>query len=113
MRDRSCKPPSQWNEGDSISEGIPSTLNEAMTAGHPVMSTRVVGTSEAVADCQTGLLSPPGENELLAGNVIRVAGTPDFRTRMGRQGRDHVQANFSEHRMHEAYVRLYSEMLDG
>ncbi len=45
----------------SISEGIPLTLIEAMASGLPVVSTRVGGVAEVVADGQTGLLAPSGD----------------------------------------------------
>jgi glycosyltransferase involved in cell wall biosynthesis len=97
----------------SISEGIPVTLIEAMTAGLPVVSTAVGGVAEVVLDGQTGLLAPSADDSGLAQHVLRLAASPDLRRRMGEQGRRRAAALFSERRMHDCYDRLYQEMLRG
>ncbi|HEX8200995.1 MAG TPA: glycosyltransferase [Isosphaeraceae bacterium] len=97
----------------SRSEGIPLTVIEAMAAGLPVLATRVGGLGEVVADGQTGLLVPPGDDGALADAWLRLADDPDLRRQMGAQGRRRAVADFSEGRMVEGYRRLYQEMLRG
>ncbi len=95
----------------SISEGIPLTVIEAMSAGLPVVSTAVGGVGEIVVDGESGLLAPAGDDRGLAGHVLRLGDDPELRRRLGEQGRERARARFSEEQMHAGYLRLYREML--
>jgi L-malate glycosyltransferase len=97
----------------SISEGIPLTIIEAMLARLPVVATQVGGVPEIVIDGETGLLGPAGDDSTLASHVIKLADNHHVRLQMGQQGRQHATARFSERRMHEHYLKLYSEMLQS
>ncbi len=54
-------------------EGLPMVLLEAMSAGLPVVATRVEGIPEAVRHGREGLLVPPGNAEQLARAISRIA----------------------------------------
>jgi glycosyltransferase involved in cell wall biosynthesis len=95
----------------SISEGIPLTLIEAMAAGRPVMATRVGGVAEVVADGQTGLLAPAGDDAALAEHILHLADDPARRDQIGQSGRQRADNLFSECRMHDAYRRIYAAMV--
>jgi glycosyltransferase involved in cell wall biosynthesis len=97
----------------SVSEGIPLTIIEAMCAGLPVVSTRVGGTGEVVLDGESGFLAPARDDGALAEAVLRLGGDPEWRLRLGVNGRERARALFSEARMAERYFRLYTEMLHG
>jgi glycosyltransferase involved in cell wall biosynthesis len=63
-------------------EGFPVAVMEAMSAGLPVVATRVGGLPEAVTDGVDGILTPPGDPAALADAVLRLAERPDERRRM-------------------------------
>jgi glycosyltransferase involved in cell wall biosynthesis len=94
----------------SVSEGIPLTVIEAMAAGLPVVATDVGGLREVVADGATGLLAPAGDDDALAERILRLAGDPEPRRRMGAAGRARAKALFDEPRMCADYSRLYREL---
>jgi len=53
-------------------EGLPMVVLEAMSAGVPVVATRVEGIPEAVRDGRDGLIARPDDPENLAGVIGRV-----------------------------------------
>lgn len=52
--------------------GLPLFVLKAMSAGRPVIGTRVGGIPEEVLDGETGLLVPPGDGPSLAGAIVRL-----------------------------------------
>ena len=74
---------------------LPTVILEAMAAGRPVVSTRLAGVPEMVADEKTGLLVPPGDPGALAEALIRLANEPELRTAFGLAGRARLTAEFS------------------
>jgi glycosyltransferase involved in cell wall biosynthesis len=95
----------------SISEGIPLTLIEAMAATLPVVSTDVGGVREVVANGQTGLLAPSGDDNALASAVLCLAGDLALCRDLGMRGRERAHRFFSEVQMHDRYDQLYQSML--
>jgi len=92
----------------SFAEGIPVVLMEAMIAGLPVVSTRVNGIPELVADGDSGLLVAPGRVEPLADAIEALAGAPGRRERMGRAGRTRVTREFDVDRSAERLCTLFA-----
>ncbi len=74
----------------SLHEGLPNTVMEAMAAGVPVVATAVGGTTELIADGETGFLVPPADSEALAQRILCVLRNPAWSARMAAQGREHV-----------------------
>lgn len=94
----------------SLSEGLSVTLLEAMAAGLPIAATRVGGNAEVVEHGITGLLSPRGDAEPLARHLMHLLRDPVLRRKMGNAGRQRLHSQFTEHQMHAAYARLYTDM---
>ena len=67
---------------------------EAMASGTPVVAVREAGPAETVIDGETGFLRPR-EPAQLGEALLRLLDDADLRERMGRAGREHVEANFT------------------
>jgi glycosyltransferase involved in cell wall biosynthesis len=75
-------------------EGIPNAILEEMAMGLPVVATRHGGIPEAVLHERTGLLVEEHDIAGLANALARLAADPALRDRLGRAGREHVEAEF-------------------
>jgi glycosyltransferase involved in cell wall biosynthesis len=95
----------------SRSEGLPLSILEAMSAGLPVVASRVGGVPELVLDGETGLLVPPGEPSSLAAAIERLLVDPALRNRLGAAGRARVEEYFDLDRCRSAHVELYRREL--
>jgi glycosyltransferase involved in cell wall biosynthesis len=65
-------------------ESCPTAVMEAMTAGRPVIASRIGGLVDLVADGETGLLVEPGNPSALRQAIERLLANPDLRRRMGQ-----------------------------
>jgi glycosyltransferase involved in cell wall biosynthesis len=92
-------------------EGMPLAALEAMDAGLPVVGTRVIGTSEAVADGVSGRLVPPGRPAALAAAIDELLSEPALRRRMGAAGRQRYEQMFTATRMARLTAAVYDEVL--
>jgi glycosyltransferase involved in cell wall biosynthesis len=92
----------------SQAEGVSLTILEAMARGLPVVTTRVGGNPEVVADGSTGLLVPPRDPPALAQALLSVLGSAATAHELGAAGRRRVEADFDVRRMVEQYQSLYA-----
>jgi glycosyltransferase involved in cell wall biosynthesis len=92
-------------------EGMPLVVLEAMDAGLPVVGTRVIGTSEAVADGVSGRLVPPQSPDALAAAIDELMGDPVLRRRMSAGGRRRYEELFTATRMARRTTAVYDEVL--
>jgi glycosyltransferase involved in cell wall biosynthesis len=76
-------------------EGFGTVFLEAGIFGKPVVGTRTGGIPEAVLDEVTGLLVPDGDSHALAEALQRILSDEELRTRMGRNGRERVESQFT------------------
>jgi L-malate glycosyltransferase len=93
----------------SVSEGLPLALLEAMAHGRAVVATRAGGTSDVIADGESGILVPMENPSALAEAIGRVLDDPILRTRLGEAGRTYVARFHSEDTMLGGYEELYLE----
>lgn len=108
--------PSSW-------ENFPFTVLEAMASGLPVIAARVGGIPEQVTDRETGILldlaepSPQGHRHrsdasvLLAEAVIMLASDKQYRRLLGQQARKRVLDHFTEKRLGDDLVELFTCLL--
>jgi glycosyltransferase involved in cell wall biosynthesis len=79
---------------DGDRDGIPNVLVEAMAAGVAVVSSRVSGIPELVADGENGLLVAPDDPRALAHALARLAADEALRRRLAAAGRRTVRTHF-------------------
>lgn len=62
-------------------------LLEAMAAGLPIVASNIAGYRSLLTDGQEGLLTPPGQPDVLAGALRQLIDSPQQRQEMGQRGR--------------------------
>jgi phosphatidyl-myo-inositol alpha-mannosyltransferase len=62
-------------------------LLEAMAAGLPIVASNIAGYRSLLTDGQEGLLTPPGQPDILAGALRQLIDSPQRRQEMGQWGR--------------------------
>ncbi len=79
----------------SHGEGFPMSVLEAMSAGLPVVATRVGAVPEMIEEGTGGLLIPPRDPEALARALSFLIARPSLRKKMGKHNRDKVSRLYS------------------
>jgi len=96
--------PSRW-------EGLPVALLEAMSAGLPVIATKVEGVDEVIVNGEQGLLVPVENVDALVRAILQLLRDPDIRVRMGFASKQRIAELFSIDRMGEKYLALMCELM--
>jgi glycosyltransferase involved in cell wall biosynthesis len=91
---------------NSVHEGLPHVVLEAMALGLPVVATVAGGTPEVVRDGETGVLVP-GRYGTLGASLSALARDPALRRRLGRAARQWIGERLSA----ETMIRLTEETL--
>ncbi len=98
----------------SVTEGLGSTVLDAMAMKLAVVGTRAGGIPEAVSEGTTGLLVPPAHAGDLAKAMVRLLKDSALRTRMGEAGLSHVTEHFGVARMLQGTLDAYrAKMPEG
>jgi glycosyltransferase involved in cell wall biosynthesis len=92
-------------------EGFGRVLVEAALAECPVVATRVVGTSEAMIEGETGLLVPPGDKDSLGQAISSLLEDEAGAREMGKRGRHFARTRFDPAMIAREYESLYAEVL--
>lgn len=94
---------------DGDTEGLPTTIVEAMGLGLPVVSTLHSGIPEAVDEGVTGLLGAEGDREALAANLRKLLDDPDLQNAMGTAARARATAHFDVVKQSRLLEDVYDE----
>jgi len=93
----------------SVKEGVPYFLLEALSAGVPIIATKVGGIPEIIADNATGLLCNPQNARELADKIMLLAENRDLRSRFGQAGLERVKRDFNEDKMMRETLAAYGD----
>jgi len=95
----------------SITEGLGTSLLDAMAASKAIVATSTGGIPEVVLDGETGLLVPPRDPPGLAAAIVRLLRDDALRAEMARRAFERVQSRFSATRMVEQTLNVYESRL--
>jgi glycosyltransferase involved in cell wall biosynthesis len=94
----------------TYTEGISNAILEYMAMGKPVIATEGGGTSEIVADQETGFLVPPSRPDIMQEKLEILINDPAMRNRMGIAGRQRVKDIFSIGSMMNGFISEYRKL---
>jgi glycosyltransferase involved in cell wall biosynthesis len=96
----------------SSSEGLGTSIIDAMALGVPPLAFRVGGIPEVIEDSVTGLLAPPGDMKAFGKNISRLAEDAGLRAKLGAAAGDRAK-DFSADAMTKGTEAVYQEVLPG
>ncbi len=91
----------------TLPEPLGLTPIEAMALGIPVVAAAAGGPLETVADGETGLLTPMGSVDALAGAMLYILNDRGTATRMGIAGRERAERMFDLHQNAQDVMTVY------
>jgi len=96
----------------SITEGLGTTLLDAMALSRPIIATRTGGIPEVIIDGKTGLLVPPRDAQSLASAIVALLRDPGRRARLGTEASLRAEKQFSSEQMIKQTLEAYSRSVD-
>ncbi len=94
----------------SVTEGLCTSIVDAMAASKCVVATEAGGIPEVVTDGETGFLVPVRDPKALAGRLVTVLKDEALRTRLGAAGLARARARFTVERMVEETNAVYERL---
>jgi glycosyltransferase involved in cell wall biosynthesis len=94
----------------SVTEGLGTSLLDAMACGKPVVATMAGGIPEVVEDGLTGLLVPTRDPEAMAAAIVRLLNDAALRRQMGEAAFLSARERFSVERMVLDTLRVYQRV---
>jgi glycosyltransferase involved in cell wall biosynthesis len=94
----------------SVTEGLGTSLLDAMACARPIVATRAGGIPEIVEDDITGLVVPPRDSRALAGAIVRALQDEALRKRLAAAGFQRVRERFTVERMVAETAAVYATL---
>jgi glycosyltransferase involved in cell wall biosynthesis len=94
----------------SVTEGLGTSLLDAMACARPIVATRAGGIPEIVEDGVNGQLVPPRDAAALAAAIVRALRDERLRRRMGEAGFARVRERFTVDRMVSETAAVYGRL---
>lgn len=95
----------------TLREGFGVVFAEAMAMKVPVVTHRIAPILEVVQENETGILIPPGREDLFVKAILSLIRDEKFRKEMGEKGRARVEEYFDKRFMFEKTLRVYEEVI--
>lgn len=95
----------------SITEGLGTSLLDAMACAKPIVATDAGGIPEVVEDGTTGFIVPPRDHQAMAAAIVKLLKDEALRRRMGEAGVALVNAKFSAERMVQETIAVYQRVM--
>ena len=96
----------------SLTEGLGTSVLDAMARERAVIATRTGGLSEVVINGETGTLVPTGNPDALANAIIHLLKDSARRAQYGRSGLGRVHHIFNAERMVAETLEVYERLVD-
>lgn len=96
----------------SDTEGLPRAVLEAGFARRPVVATAVGGIPEVIEHESTGLLSPPGNSEELAANIVRITEARGLSATIAESFYRWVTQHATVGAVADEYLRIYEGLVE-
>lgn len=90
----------------SYREGLPRSIQEAMSIGRPIITTDVPGCRETVEDGINGYLIPPFNKHALADRMIKFIEQPELINKMGRESRRIAELKFDVNEVNDKLINI-------
>jgi L-malate glycosyltransferase len=94
----------------SVTEGLGTSLLDAMACGKAIVATTAGGIPEVVLDGETGILVPPRDHTAMAAAIVRLLADEPLRKRLGEAGRRRVEQHFSVETMVRKTLMVYERV---
>ena len=94
----------------SVTEGLGTSLLDAMACSRAIVATRAGGIPEIVDDGRTGVLVEPRDHAAMATAIVRLLKDANLRRRMGEAGLVRVSERFTVDRMIAETAEVYERV---
>lgn len=94
----------------SVTEGLGTSLLDAMACARPIVATRTGGIPEVIDDGTTGLLVPPRDPPALARAIVTLLSDEARRNEFATAGLERVRTRFSVERMVAETAAVYARV---
>jgi glycosyltransferase involved in cell wall biosynthesis len=98
---------------NSLREGLPNVLLEAMAMEVPIVATRVGGVPQVISPGDNGLLVEPGDTDGLRQSLKRLLVEADLRGRLAHAARRTIEQKYSFAARMQKVRAVYEQVLSG
>lgn len=96
----------------SYNEGLPMAILESMAAGKVIISSRVGGIPDLVAEHENGYLIDPGDIEALCNYIVKVVSHPDEMVKISDRNINKIRESYDLPKIHAQLFNMYHNILN-